>query len=74
LHESCTGAVASEISRLLERQIDSYLADKHSERYHTHFDGRFSETQDTAADDYIDTVVPTLQKLQTNMHNYAKLS
>lgn len=45
------------ISKLLERQLDSYLADKPCEMYHAPFDVRLKETKDTVADDYIDTVV-----------------
>jgi Uma2 family endonuclease len=45
------------ISRLLERQIDTYLADKSCEMYHAPFDVRFVETEESVADDYIDTVV-----------------
>ena len=51
------GLLHQKISRMLERQIDSYLADKGCEMYHAPFDVRLNETIDNAADDYIDTVV-----------------
>lgn len=45
------------ISILLEQQIGSYLSNKRCEMYHAPFDVRFIESQENAADDYIDTVV-----------------
>ena len=51
------GRQHQQISRLLERQIDSYLFDKSCEMYHAPFDVRFVETKDNVADDYINTVV-----------------
>lgn len=51
------GRQHQKISRLLERQIDSYLADKRCEMYHAPFDVRFVEINGNMADDYIDTVV-----------------
>jgi Uma2 family endonuclease len=45
------------ISKLLGRQIDSYLSDKSCEMYYAPFDVRFIETKEDVADDYIDTVV-----------------
>ena len=45
------------ISKLLGRQIDTYLSDKSCEMYYAPFDVRFVETEDNVADDYIDTVV-----------------
>jgi Uma2 family endonuclease len=45
------------ISKLLERQLDSYLADKRCEMYHAPFDVRFIEIKEKVADDYIETVV-----------------
>jgi Uma2 family endonuclease len=51
------GRQHQQISRLLERQIDSYLSDKSCEMYHAPFDVRFMGTEANVADDYIDTVV-----------------
>lgn len=45
------------ISKLLSRQIDTYLSDKSCEMYYAPFDVRFIATKDDVADDYIDTVV-----------------
>lgn len=51
------GRQHQQISRLLERQLDSYFSDKHCEMYHAPFDVRFAESHDDVPDDYIDTVV-----------------
>ena len=51
------GRQHQQISKLLGRQIDTYLSDKSCEMYYAPFDVRLVETKENVADDYIDTVV-----------------
>lgn len=51
------GRQHQQISKLLGRQIDTYLSDKSCEMYYAPFDVRLVETKENVSDDYIDTVV-----------------